>query len=247
MKNIKYNSYLAAEGVNRLDCEFINCNVKIYGTDGDDFRIERAHHSYIRISEHDGILRLKQLRKPFFHKAEIIIYAPASALPDVGLKIKRGSLEIDGARCGNLHITGGEVSVSIADSSFSYANVNLKSLKLDCADIAFENSFICAADSGKVIMENSLCHKMDLTVRCGNLGISRLKCRDGAYTVEEGSINLTLDGEEEDYSLSLLAKNGTCNRENASGGAYALKAYTGNGNIVVDFNGKPAAEVAAGA
>ncbi|MDE5721286.1 MAG: DUF4097 domain-containing protein [Clostridia bacterium] len=247
MKNIKYNSYLAAESINRLDCEFINCKVKIYGTDESTFRIERAPHSYIRIYEHDGILKLKQLRKPFFHKAEIIVYAPVDVLYGAGLKIKRGSLEMDGVNCTDLHITGGEVSVSIANSSFSHANVNLKTLKLDCADISFENSFICAADCGKVIMENSLCSKMDLTVKYGNLGISRLKCRDGAYTVEEGSINLTLDGEEEDYSLSLLAKNGTCNRENASGGAYALKAYTGNGNIVVDFNGKPDAEIYAGA
>ena len=94
---------------------------------------------------------------------------------------------------------------------------------------------MCTADAGKALITGGSCTKIYLTYKQGDYGVSDFEFRDGVYTLGEGSINLCINGNKDDYSLDLLAKNGTCNESNVREGLYALKAYTGNGNITVDF------------
>ena len=250
MKNKKHITTIPSGAAASVNCS-LNCgNVNFYGTDGKNIEIERTRRCHVKVSVNGNEINIKQHAKPFFRKTEINVYIPAGCIADINLKLKRGSVKIDGGEFGNLNADCGYAEISVTASKFTKAAINCNSLKFDCADMSVNGTLICSADDGEVIAENSHFTKTDMTFENGNMGITGFRCRESAFSVKEGSINVSLCGAEEEYSLNLLSPNGTCNRENVSGGAYALKAYTGSGNIVVDFVNtcaKPQADLARGA
>lgn len=218
-----------------FDCALSCAAVNVFGTDGNNIEIEHSRRCHVKVSADANTIKIKQIRKPLFRKTEINIYVPNSCLADISIKIKHGSVKLDGGEFKNLNVECEDAEIGITSCNLKTAVITGQKIKMDCADVSVNDSFICVAENGEVIAENSNCTKTDMTFEYGNMGMSGFKCRDSAFRVKEGSINICLHGAEDDYSLRLLSPNGTCNRENVSGGTYELKAYTGSGNIVVDF------------
>ncbi len=235
MKNKNYTMYLTSADVFGVDINVLCGDVTVTGTDDVRFKIERASHSHVKISEYGGTVKIKQYRKPFFHRAAIHVYVPKICLPDLSVKLKSGKIAISGGVYGDLRIKSRAAEVSIVNTSFLDGEIVGGTLNLECSGISVKTSLLCDADSGRALIENGTCGKIYLTYKSGDYGVSNFKFRDGVLTLGEGSINLCVDGNEGDYALDLLAKNGTCNKSDVSEGLYALKAYTGNGNITVDF------------
>lgn len=231
----KYIYFQTARDVVRTECE-LNCgDVEIIGCDDAKFGIERTRHTLLKISESDGAVKIKQIGKPLFHRAAIKIYVPAYCVPDITLKAKQGKIKISDGIFGDLRIKYNDAEISLAHASFVNTDICCNDVAFWCSDISVKSSFDCTADNGEGLMENSYCSNLDIRFKSGGIGITELKCPDSFLSVERGSLNVIMKGSSDDFTLNLVSKHGTCNRESVYGGSQAFKAYTEYGNIVVDF------------
>ncbi|MDE6597923.1 MAG: DUF4097 domain-containing protein [Clostridia bacterium] len=221
----------------KIDCELISCAVEICGSD-DCLHIEKSKHSHIRVSENGGIVKIRQTRKPFFKKAELKIYIPAFCVPDLAVVLNGGTVSITRGIYGDLCIKSHEADINLSHCSFVNADLNCENIRLHCKDVSVRNALDCTAVNGEAIVDDSFCMQPDLRFKSGAMGITRLKCRNGYFSADCGSISLNLKGYKEDYSISSFTKYGTCNCPDTNGGKYGVKVYTGTGNIIIDFTDK---------
>lgn len=235
MKEIKHIYNDCAGDVFKLEIDLTCADVEITGAENGALVVSKLKHSHIKTSVHDGVLRIKQTRKPFFHRAAVKISIPAHCVPDVNANIKQGKLAVTGGLYGDLTVRCGTGRVSLGSCSFINCDVSGSDLKLGCGDVSVKRCFIANVAEGEILVENSFCYNLDAVIKSGNFGATALKTRDSSVIVERGCVNLILDGAAENYSLNLLSKNGTCNRESAAGGKIPVKAYAGCGNISIDF------------
>lgn len=226
----------------KIECGMLYGDIELCGADDTKITVERSARSHVKISENDGVIAIKQRKKPRFFRTKIKIFIPAESAPDLFLTVGGGSVLLCDTLYGNMTLRGDDTDVSISRCSFSNADLAGKKLRLECTDVAVANSFDGAAEWGDARMEHILCGKMQLKFKNGAIGITDLDCPDNFFSQERGSLNLILKGGEEDYSTNVLSLHGTCNRENAYGGEKHLKAYSEWGNIVVDFTKKKEGE-----
>ncbi|MDE6001249.1 MAG: DUF4097 family beta strand repeat-containing protein [Clostridia bacterium] len=221
----------------RIDCELISCAVEICGAD-DCLRVEKNKHSHIKISESGGIIKIKQTRKPLFKKAEVKIHVPAFCVPDLAIVTDSGTIAINHGIYGDLRIKAHDADISLSHSSFVNADLTCENIRLHSTDVSVRNALDCTAVNGEAIIDDSFCTRPDLRFKSGGMGITRLKCRTGYFSADCGSISLNLKGAKDDYTISSFTKYGTCNCPDTDGGKYSVKAYTGTGNIIIDFTDK---------
>lgn len=231
----KYSHYNCDGEIFIIDCSLLNGSIEIYGVPQGKPTVEKIRHSHIKISEKDGVLKIKQPRKPWLHKSAVKIYVPDYCMPDVSLTLPQGRISVENGIYGDLRIKAGNAEVSLNSLCAANAEISGGAINVGCKDVSVKQLFTVNAESGSALIEKSLCTKLDLRFKDGDAGVTGLKFRDGSFSVERGSISLNLNGAKSDYLLNLLSKNGTCNCESTDTGEYVCKAYTEYGKIIADF------------
>lgn len=231
----KYSYFKTNGEITGIDCSLLQGNIEVYGVSSGEPYVQKLRHAHVKISEKDGVLKIKQIRKPLFRKADVKIFIPAHCVPDAAFSLTQGKIKLENGIYRDLRIKAESVAAEIAHACFTNAEVACGTLSLNCADVSVKQLFAATADAGAAIMEDCLFTKLDLHFKDGDAGITQLKCRDSYFVVERGSISLNLKGAKTDYVLNLLSKNGTCNCENTQSGENSCTAYTEYGKIVVDF------------
>lgn len=242
MKRQKIICFKASDGAVKIDIDLICADVQIESTRDKTLSVHKLRHSHIKVSEHNGVIKIKQTRKPRFHRAQAKIFIPLHCVPDIKAEIGIGKICVYGGLYGDLSAHCGDAKIELVSSAFADAEINGRSLSLNCSEISVKRSFGISAFEGDFLIENSYCTALDCNCRTGDVGTMLLRCKDSSFTVDKGSINLSFDGSEDDYSLHLLSRNGLCNRADSCDGDNTVKAYINKGNIVVDFSKKKESE-----
>ncbi len=238
MKDRKHTIFNISDNVARIDCNIVSGDVIIVGSASAPFTAKKTRRCRLKISESDGVLKIRQSKAPLFRRASITITVPAYCVPDVSIKTAQGRINFTDGSYGNLDITSGDADVIICRSSFENCNIKCGRLKLYGKHLSVNGSFDGVAEEGGMLMDNAACGKLGLKYKSGDMGFSRLDCPDSLLAIERGNLNAILNGSASDYTLNLMSKNGTCNRGSVYGGEKAFKAYCGYGNLVVDFTEK---------
>lgn len=238
MKRENIISYETFEDVSEIVVCIVDADVEIMGTDSHKLTVQRLLHSRIRVNEHEGTIRIRQTGKPLFRRARVRIWIPGHCVPDVTLNIRKGTLYFGKSICGELTARCGEAATDFADCSFTGADVKAADIKFSANGLTVKTQMSLYAAAAEIIIENGLFTDLGINCKSGNLGLSSLKCADADLKTDKGSVNLILCGHENEYGISLTAKDGTCNRENSGGGEKTVKVYSGSGNIAVDFTEK---------
>ena len=92
-----------------------------------------------------------------------------------------------------------------------------------------------------MLAENTFFKRAEVRVKRGNIGIVNVSCKDCAFDTQKGNITASLAENEDEFNTSVVAREGTSNRESTAkcGADGNFHAYTESGNIVLDFTGEP--------
>lgn len=129
-----------------------------------------------------------------------------------------GEIHLSDCVSGNVEITGGNVNANLSGTTV-------------------KGNLFVNIDKGNAAAENAFAKRAEFRIKRGNAGLYNVNCLDCAFDVRRGNITATLAGSEETFNTTLLAQEGTVNRESAKhdGASGNLSACAGRGNISLDF------------
>jgi hypothetical protein len=236
VEKLKTVMYDQSFDMTKLELDISCATIQIEVATDNRLRIERLHHSHIKVSEQNGTVKLRQIGKPLFHPAAVKVLVPSCCVPDISANIKLGTISVSGGIYGDVTIVGGEATINLSNLAFANGHINVKSLTLTCSDVSARQYMAINSTEGSALIDDSFCTNLDIVLKSGNIGISNLKCHSSSLSTEKGGINLILSGDESEYNLSLTSNHGLCNRENTTGAKQNIKAFTDYGNITVEFS-----------
>lgn len=239
MKN-KIMQYTAAYDVNSIVFDASNARIYITSTQENELKISCEKSKEWHISCNEGVLTVKQ--SPRFRlfgkkKATVEMLVPDHILPDILIDGKNCSVLVNGGIYNQLSLVCDDGAAELYDCSFSGCELTGVALNTNLKGVTVKNALVVKCDCGNMIWENSFAACTECRVKRGNIGLSGFNCKNSIMEAENGNVAAQLGGEENDYNLGLLVKEGTANRESVQreGAARSFKAYSAKGNIAIDF------------
>lgn len=234
MRKEKYKTVKINGDVSAIYIDILNGDVNLKPVDGDCSVVKKLR-THVKITLSGGELHVRQTRKTRLKKAEAEISVPSHCLPELYAKGEKCNFKIEGGLFGNSEINFVSGDVSVRGAAFEKLAVSCNQLNFASDSATVKTCAIVNSGEGKALIEGGFASSLDVHIIDGDIGVTGQACKDAQLFVEKGSINANFMGKPEEYSLSALAKNGTCNRENRPEGEKSIKAYAGSGNIVIDF------------
>lgn len=239
-KNFIYN---VETDVNLIELDLVNATVEICAAADEKFYIEYPNTKNIFAANDENGIIIHQGKSGFFIRPQqsFKIFVPAHTVPSLKIHGKSVELLVKGGIYGELSLFAEDGSATLYDCVFESAEISGGAVGAHVAGTTVKSVFISQTDKGDVLLENDFFTRAEVRVKRGNIGIVNVNCKDCAFDTQKGNITANLAGNEEDFNTSLVAREGTANRESAaSGGADGnFHAYTKKGNIVLDFAGEP--------
>lgn len=232
----KYYEYSAMGGIQKINVDVVGCDVVIYPVYENKITIIKTRRCHLKISQNGEEAKIKQTKKPRFRKSKVEICVPAQVLFNLNVNNECGSVDIGDGAFKSLDLRGGDVSLSLSHASFENVDIACKKLAFTATETKVSNGLRASATDGAAVLSKCASGNLDISFESGSLGFVDLKCKDTSVFTEHGSINAIFTGDKADYTFKLNAKNGLCNMENSGEGANVVKAYSGCGNIIVDFS-----------
>lgn len=239
MKN-KTLEYTAAGDVNAIICDVVGAELHITPTQANELKITCKNEKGMHISCNEGILTVKQSTRPhlFISKRTVInLYIPDHTLPDITVNARSCSAYITNGIYGRFALSCDNGMAELHDCSFTDCELTGDNLSTYLKGVTVKNTLAVQCGAGDMIWENSFASCTQCRVKRGNIGLSGFNCINGIMQAENGNVAASLNGEERDYNLGLLIKEGISNRESVKreGAARSFKAYSAKGNIAIDF------------
>ena len=222
-------------GIQKINVDVVSCDVVIYPVYENKITIIKTRRCHLKISQNGEEAKIKQTKKPRFRKSKVEICVPAQVLFNLYVNNQSGSVDIGDGAFISLELKGDNVSLTLAHASFESAEIDCKKLAFSANELKVAGNLRVTAEGGAAALTKCSAGDLDFNFESGSLGFADLKCKDTSLYTEQGSINAIFAGSYKDYTFKLNAKNGLCNMENSDEGECVVKAYSGCGNIVIDF------------
>ena len=239
MKN-KTIEYTAADDVNAIVCDLSDAELRVIPAQENELKITCKNPKGLHISRNEAVLTMKQCTRTHIFKTKKIIIElsiPDHILPDITVSAKACNVNITGGIYGQFTLSGDKCAVQFAECSFTACELTGVTLSTFFNGVTVKNTLVVKCGAGDIIWENSFASCTECRVKRGNIGLSGFNCKTGFMEAENGNVAARLNGEESEYNLGLLIKEGTSNRESVQreGAARSFKAYSAKGNIAIDF------------
>ncbi|MDE7086569.1 MAG: DUF4097 domain-containing protein [Clostridia bacterium] len=223
--------------VTQIECDLVNAAVSVEEAADGIFKIEYPNAKNVHIGSGENGLFLSQKKKLFGGKQQFKIYVPAHIIPAVKLNGKCFDFSVCGGIFGELNLNADCGNMNLKDCVFESVDVNGGEMNACLGGSTVKGNLNLQLAKGDVLAENTFATRTVLRVKRGNLGLVNLTCKDCTFETEKGNVTATMKGCEEDFSTSLLSKEGTVNRESVKrdGAENVFTAYTQKGNVVLDF------------
>lgn len=239
MKN--YNLTYTAEGeVTKIELTLRDADITVNSTRCTDFTVKCENGKGAAISLDENILRLDYTpKKRIFsrRKNKIEISVPEHTVAAIDIKCENCAVMVLGGIYDKFTLDGDCCGCDFEGASFSQCSLSGAKLSTKLKNVTVKNALIVKCDEGDMLWENSFAACTECRVKRGNIGLCGFNCKDSILEAENGNVAARLDGDESDYNLGLLIKEGTANRESVlrEGAARTFKAYSAKGNIAIDF------------
>lgn len=232
--------YVPDGDVNGIECKIYDAALIIRPSQDESFYAELPKARNVRAASGDGRLYIKQGKRRFFDKFReqtITLFVPEHVVPEILVYAKTADVSFDGGIYETLDVSANEGRLSLANCSFESVTIGGGTLGVSLSCGTVKDKLVCKTDGGDIVAENSFIACAEYRSGKGNVGLASFNGKDCAFEIDEGNITVTLCGDEDEYSYSLIAREGTCNRESdvKDGAKRKFKAYCAKGNISVDF------------
>lgn len=239
MKNNIYE-YSANGEISSIVCDLHSVDLTIVSTHENCLQIVGDNDKRLIVSIADNKLKITQGKFNsllFRRKKKIELRIPDHTVPDIAICAKHTAIYVSGGIYDKFSVLGDDCTVECESASFSECSFDGSTLSTRLNGVTVKNTLVVKCDEGDMIWENSFASCTECRVKRGNIGLSHFTCKDSILAAENGNVAARLNGSESDYSLGLLAKEGTANRESVmrEGAARSFKAYSAKGNIAIDF------------
>ena len=220
---------------------------------------------YTQLTAEGGLLRLTAKDKPSWNfgfgigiqvsAPQVVLTLPAAAFGDIAIGSDAGKIAVEGVTCGDLLLSANLGDIEAKDVSCTQLTATASAGAVAVYGAACEGAQL-TADLGEVRAENVQCGALTCTSQLGSARIERLQCEKLTVQVEMGDIQLqtvdaqelelaantgsiegTLAGTEEDYTIGVTANMGSSNIADRFGGTRTLVAATEMGDITITFLG----------
>lgn len=229
--------------VTAINLELHYAAVEITATASSVLEVEYEEDRRLHIAADGDELYIKQNRRlisRLSRRPRITVRVPDCLVPSVNAAGDNLRLSLLDGIFDRFVCTAENGKILLKNAALSEAEIACGNADCIVDSVTVKGKLSCSVASGEIVLENDFALYAECRSKRGNLGAVKLNCKDVVFETANGNISVTLDGEKCDTNLNLFAKNGTCNQENRSEHPDAqnnLKAYTGKGNIVVDYLG----------
>ncbi len=237
MANKKLKAYRAKADVLKIDCSVYNADITFITTSRPDFVIEYSKNLSPHFAEGDGVITLRQTKRPFLnlHTPVIHFMVPDCCVPSLTLRMQKGSVALTGIIFNDVDISGDSLKTDIKGCTFENLAVKAKDLKALADDITVKNLANATADDGSVGIDNSFCKKTECRMKNGNIGVSCSTCEYTVLDTGNGTVAANMVGNEKDYTIALEGAS-VSGKENVSESGKSFRARSATGSVVVDFS-----------
>lgn len=225
--------------VNEIEFNVTNAEIEFITTADDKLTVEYPATKGISAgSGKDGLI-VTQGKRGLFDRARrrITVAVPQHTVPSVRINGRICKLTLSGGIYSDLsvNIDGGEIAV--ADGAYKSVRICGGSVNAYISDVTVKSDLFLQIEKGNVLAENSFATRYECSVKKGNIGLDNVNCKDCAFNSNKGNITATIAGSEAGYNTTIVTGEGTANRNSAKhdGADGSFKAYTGQGNITLDF------------
>lgn len=229
--------------VTAINLELYYAAVEIAATASSVLEVEYEEDRRLHIAAVGGELYVKQDRRlisRLSRRPRIIVRVPDCLVPSVNATGDNLRLSLLDGLFDRFACAAENGKIFVKNAALSEAEIVGGNADCVVDSVTVKGKLLCSVASGGIVLEHCFALYAECRSKRGNLGAVSLNCKDVVFETANGNISVTLDGEKCDTNLNLFAKNGTCNQENRSehpDAQHNLKAYTGKGNIVVDYLG----------
>ncbi|MCD7729137.1 MAG: DUF4097 domain-containing protein [Clostridia bacterium] len=236
MKHKKIKTYRAKADVIKIDCSVYDAQITFTTTSRPQLVIEYSKNLMPHFAEGDGVVTLRQLKRPFLklHAPEINFLIPECNVPSLVLRMQNGSVTLADTIFGDVEINGGDIKTQVSGCTFENLAVKAKDLDISANDITVKNLANALADGGRVEIENSFCKKTECRMKNGNIGVSCSTCDFTVLDAGSGTVTANMVGNEKDYTIALEGAS-VIGKENISESGKSFRARS-TGSVVVDFS-----------
>ena len=239
-KNYIYN---VETDVNSIEINVTNATVEVCQAGDEKFYLEYPNTKNIFAANNENGIIIHQGKCGIFIRPHqnFKIFVPAHTVPSIKLSGKDVDLIVKNGIYGELNLSAEDGSVNLSGCVFETVEILGGNINVHVSDATIKSGLVIQADKGDVLAENTFFMRAEARVKRGNIGIVNVSCKDCAFDTQRGNITASLSGSEEQFNTSVIAREGTANRESAanSGADGSFHAYTKKGNIVLDFTGEP--------
>jgi hypothetical protein len=199
---------------------------------------DRGPFIHAACSENELVIKQgKRLFAKLRKKPQINLNIPEYLVPSVQYHGKYASLSLQGGIFAELDAYSVRGKINLSSAAFESVDIKGEEVALNISSLTVKDCLSCNIQSGEAVIENTFATHTECRNKGGNVGIVKLNSKDSFLEAENGNVTATILGKKEDFNLTLQAKEGTCNMDSDEGKncSGAIKAFTGNGNIVIDF------------
>lgn len=242
MKNRIFKLDTDAEAA-EICCDLYDARIKICASDDRQLKIIYPCAKNVNVAFGENRILISQKKRfSLFSRQYITLYLPSHIVPDVKLCVKHASALFDGGIYGELSLNAEDGRLCLINGSFVSCEVIGGDLDVYLDETTVKGNVFAQFGKGNVLTENSFATRAECRIKSGNLGFVNLNCKECVFEVGKGNITATMTGAEDEYNTLLRAKSGTVNRDGAenTGVQKSIRAFTGKGNIMLDFAGKRA-------
>lgn len=237
MKEITFYCNVEQE-IAAIECEV--CDAALIFTPSEDEKMSvtfpKAKNVHTGFGE-SGLI-VKQGKRPLLcGRQKIAIRVPSHLVPSVKIGAVNSEITFEDGIYAELSIRTAKGSLTVSGSSFSDLTVAGDDMEVKLKGCTVKESLNVNISKGDILCEDVFATHLDCHTDCGNVGMANVGVKESALETQSGNITATLTGAAENYSTSILAKNGTSNRDSTTvdGAERNLRAFSDGGNITLEF------------
>ena len=235
--------YSVETDVNSIEINVTNATVEICEAGDEKFYLEYPNTKNIFAANNENGIIIHQGKCGILIRPHqnFKIFVPAHTVPSLKVCGKDVDLIVKHGIYGEFNFSAENGNAELYGCVFESAEILGGAINVHVADATVKCGLVLQADKGDVLAENTFFKRAEVRVKRGNIGIVNVSCKDCAFDTQKGNITASLAENEDEFNTSVVAREGTSNRESTAkcGADGNFHAYTESGNIVLDFTGEP--------
>lgn len=263
--NVVRKTYECTTNIDNLEVYETSNEVKIVRGDVNKPVVDysETNNCTYEIKESNGTLSIerKKIKDVYFNfdfnaeDTHLVITLPNSTKGDFDIKTSSGAIMITDIKCEKMALEASSGAIKITDSETKDAALSASSGSIKVENLE-ANDVTVTTTSGSIHFDNLKAKDVNVNVTSGgisfnNIDVSSLglgatsgsvMCNDISIKdsivakTTSGSISLSLNGKENDYSIDTSITSGSCNVSDRTGGSKSIKASATSGSIIIKFD-----------